>query len=370
MPPSKQQHHRTHLADMYTVKASEEEEHCQHNDKRRRLSGLFRSGPGRLLLIALFFALLGPQYLSLVSMKKTTDAPPRDISITTSKVTSDINKLTVLISTYNQTACLERLVKHLQTCSVVDEIRINWFQDSPIPQSLSNNNNNSSHFAIPVIFDILPNKISHRFLPRPRRFSTDAIFNMDVDMAFSCDALQLVMETWSNQANQTHTAVGFFPRHLPADKYYKFDESHHEPYTRNTLFITKGGLIHKDRLEDFFHPSLQPFINHVDEHITAEDMLMSFVMASKQVKMITLCVPRSYWCNIHCMSTASKYEKLNDRSGRHRGHLMALFRDYFGYISTDEGNNPMIWHGENNTYGDDCNTELNYCGQYEWMKRQ
>jgi hypothetical protein len=33
MPPSKQQQHRTHLADMYTVKASEEEEHCQHNDK-------------------------------------------------------------------------------------------------------------------------------------------------------------------------------------------------------------------------------------------------------------------------------------------------------------------------------------------------
>ena len=163
MPPSKQQQHRTHLADMYTVKASEEANIVNIiTTEGDRL----RSGPGRLLLIALFFALLGPQYLSLISVKKTTNAPPRDISITNSKVTSDINKLTVLISTYNQTACLERLVKHLQTCSVVDEIRINWFQDSPIPQSLSNNNNSSSRFAIPVIFDVLPNKISHRFLPR------------------------------------------------------------------------------------------------------------------------------------------------------------------------------------------------------------
>ena len=81
---------QSHLADMYTVNASEgeEEEHCQHNDKRRRLSGLFRSGPGRLLLIALSFALLGPQYLSFISVKRTTNAPPRDISISTSKVTS------------------------------------------------------------------------------------------------------------------------------------------------------------------------------------------------------------------------------------------------------------------------------------------
>ena len=34
---------------------------------------------------------------------------------------------------------------------------------------------------------------------------------------------------------------------------------------------------------------------------------------------------------------------MNDRSDHHRSHLMALFRDYFGYIPTGEGNNPMIY---------------------------
>ena len=158
-------------------------------------------------------------------------------------------KMTVLISTFKQPKCLQRLVRHLQTCvSIVDNIRINWFEDSPIPQSLVNN----GQFKIPVTFDMLPNNLSHRFLPRD--FHTEAVFSMDVDMVYSCEALQLTMDTWRNHSNHTHIAIGFFPRHLPCDKYYTWDESHREPYKRNTLFITKGGLLHRDRFEDYFHP--------------------------------------------------------------------------------------------------------------------
>jgi hypothetical protein len=364
----------------YYIKVDEVEHHHHHH--RAKPTSLCRRTAGRLFLCALFLSFLGP-YVSLTFMDMTNKPPFRigemsSINITTNSSSFDVasaihehsgsntSKLTVLISTYNQTNCLERLVRHLQTCNqVVDNIRINWFQQSPVPHSLANN----SRFKIPVTFDILPNNISHRFLPRD--FRTDAVFNMDVDMAYSCDALQLSMDTWRNRTNQTHTAVGFFPRYLPSDKdYYKFDESHHEPYNRNTIFITKGGLIHKDRFEDFFHSSLKPFLNHVDKHTTAEDMLMSFVLASKEVKTITLCVPRSYWCNIICTSQheSGQYETLVRRSGGHRGHLMTSFRDYFGNISTDERYNPIIWHG-GITYGGGCNTEFNFCRHYEWMRK-
>ena len=357
-------------------------EYNQHRVKPVR--SICRRSEGRLLLCALFLAFLGP-YVSLTLMKVTNN--PSSIgemsgfNITTAgssfgvapildnqHIDSNNNnkKLTVLISTYNQTGCLHRLINHLQTCTgVVDNIRINWFQHSPIPQSLLANN---THFKIPVTFDILPNNISHRFLPRD--FGTDAVFNMDVDMSYSCDALQLTMDTWRNQTNQTHTAVGFFPRYLPSDKkYYKFDESHYEPYNRNTIFITKGGLVHKDRLNDFFDSSLKPLLNHVDEHTTAEDMLMSHVLASNQVKTITLCVPRSYWCNLICTSqhASGQYDTLQQRSGGHRSHLMTSFRDYFGNISMEARYNPMRWHG-GMKYGDGCNTEFNFCRHYEWMR--
>ena len=365
-------------------KIIDEAEHHQYHVELARRPIICRRREGRLLLCALFLAFLGPYYVSSILMNRTLDntssiaamsgvniTANSSVSIThkSNKHSSNIKsttKLTVLISTYNQTGCLHRLVNHLQKCPVVDNIRINWFQHSPIPQSLSNNSN----FHTPVTFDILPNNISHRFLPRD--FNTDAVFNMDVDMSYSCDALQLTLDTWRMQRNLTHTAVGFFPRYLPSDKkYYKFDESHYEPYNRNTIFITKGGLIHKDRFNDFFDDSLKSLRNHVDEHITGEDMLMSYIMASNQVKTITLCVPRSYWCNLICASqhVSGRYDTLQQRSGGHRSHLMISFRDYFGNISMEEEEryNPMIWHGDA-TNGSGCNTEFNFCRDHEWMR--
>lgn len=358
----------------------DDEEYDQHHVKPAR--SICRKSEVRLLFCALLLAFLGP-YISLKFMVTsnppsigekmegyhniTLDSPIKNahaINEYGGGNSSSTSKLTVLISTYNQTGCLHRLVNHLQKCSVVDNIRINWFQQSPIPQLLANN----THFNIPVIFDVLPNNISHRFLPRD--FATDAVFNMDVDMSYSCDALQLTMDSWQKQPNQTHTAVGFFPRYLPPDKrYYKFDESHYEPYNRNTLFITKGGLVHKDRFSDFFDNSLTPLLTHVDEHTTAEDMLMSYVLASKQVKIITLCVPRSFWCNLVCTSQheSGRYDTLQQRSGGHRSHLMTSFRDHFGNISMEERYNPIIWHG-GVTYGDGCNTEFNFCRNHEWMR--
>lgn len=119
-------------------------------------------------------------------------------------------KMSTFISTFKQPTCLHSLIMKLQECnSIVENIHVNWFEESTIPKSLANN----SKFKIPVLFDRLPNKLSHRFLPRD--FSTDAVFSMDVDMTYTwCKALQVAMETWRNQANQTHTAVGFFPSTL------------------------------------------------------------------------------------------------------------------------------------------------------------
>ena len=85
---------------------------------------------------------------------------------------------------------------------------------------------------------------------------------------------------------------------------------------------------------------------------------MSFVLASKKVKMITLCVPRPYWCDTsHC---SEGYKTLSKRTASNRIHMMKSFLDHFGHISTAERNNPIIWHG-GTKHGEDCNIAPNKC---------
>ena len=86
---------------------------------------------------------------------------------------------------------------------------------------------------------------------------------------------------------------------------------------------------------------------------------MSYLLATKDVKMVTICLPRSYWCNSYCAEGAGT---LGDRTGNHREHMMSSFRDHFGHISTNENNNPIVWHSES-TQEEGCNSEWNGCAK-------
>jgi len=69
-----------------------------------------------------------------------------DLSGLSNNHTSPSKKMSILISTFKQPTCLHRLIMKLQECnSIVENIHVNWFEESTIPQSLANN----SKFKIP-----------------------------------------------------------------------------------------------------------------------------------------------------------------------------------------------------------------------------
>ena len=89
------------------------------------------------------------------------------------------NKLTVVITSYKQPICLERMIALMKDCPIVQEIRVNWFEEhDPILYGEYRSNNDTTTTTTPVIFDKYPNKISYRF--HPRNFATEAKGNFHI----------------------------------------------------------------------------------------------------------------------------------------------------------------------------------------------
>lgn len=307
--------------------------------------------------------------------------------------------LTVVISTYKQPACLKLVIDHLQTCSdtLVAEIRVNWFEGAatsvPDPYNNHSNNNNTSNnnsSMIPVIYDVWPDKLSYRF--HPRDFVTDAVFSADVDRLYSCEALQLAYDTWCSVASVAisdgdstvvTTAVGFHPRHLTPKRMYRAGESYRRPRTdfiHNTVFTTQGGVVHKDAYEIFFHDRYESLRRFVDEYVTGEDILMSWILAtSEELRMrttrggwndggannnnsnhttnttttrsdvIAICLEEGHSCLLSCQEQGVK--SLAKRTANHRWpFIRQLYNDETaaGTFFANTGNHSSQGHSSNN----------------------
>ena len=282
--------------------------------------------------------------------------------ITTQDPNSDavqVNGLSVIISVFRQPKCLRQMVRYLQTCDVVKEIRINWFDDTTMLQTLPSDyffvDSNASTTApllynkTPIHFDVLPNNITHRFSPRrdPPLLSS-ATFHVDVDTFYSCQALSFAFHTWTlDYKSDPQVVVGFHPRFLLPRKYYQFSESYSRPFRHNTVFVTKGAIVHSIWMNMFFSDTrFQKWRDRMDVHITAEDMLMSFFLAQHSVRTVPLCVNVHDTCSITCAQGQQK--TLAQRTADVRPKLLQELFQSFGedLLVAQQGSQSMRWSNQ------------------------
>ena len=261
-------------------------------------------------------------------------------------------KLTALISVYKQPTCLKMMIDHLRTCPLIAEIRVNWFEEDTSPPPADDDVSN--HLA-PVKFDQLENKISQRFLPRDD-FITDAIFSLDADVFYSCESLELAYSTWASRNN---TVVGFHPRNMKEKKKYAPGESLQGPeFTYNTVFITKGGILHKNVLRTYFDEKFRTLREKVDEYITGEDILMSFILANEiQAEVVNICLAAHHTCPMLCHE--NHIGALNKRTSQHRWPLIQDCFTFFGRnpFTIKQGAQNMIWQQPSDQAQDFCFSE-------------
>lgn len=299
------------------------------------------------LVIAATVATLSQVMISLVSFSiesiKQSSSHLVDNKLAT-KVNNNVldeTMLTVIITTYKQPTCLSKMICLLSQCTdLVAEIRVNWFeQSSPLPWShlfpcVSSNR------TIPIVYDEYPNRLSYRF--HPRNFTTQAIFSVDVDTFYTCNALSTAFQTWKELQRQEQNkgsittvdeiVVGFHPRYLhPSNKLYNWEESYHAPFKFNTVFITKGGIVSARMYEEYFKEKFKFLRSSIDEAITAEDLFMSFLLAARKKKVITvlICLEAKEQCAVDC--NENNVGSLASRSGSSpREAILKILWDYFG----------------------------------------
>lgn len=264
--------------------------------------------------------------------------------------------ISVIISVYQQPKCLRQMVQYFQTCDVVKEIRINWFDDPSMIQKLPkdyffiyDNATNIFYNNTPIYFDVLPNKITHRFSPqRDPPLLSPATFHVDVDTLYTCDALAFAYQTWSQDYNSDpQVVVGFHPRFLRPQKYYAFTESYTKPFRHNTLFVTKGAILHSKWMNFFYkNTQYQKWRDRMDAHITAEDMLMSFFLAQYGVQTVPLCVNVHDTCSLSCAQ--GQQGSLAKRTGNIRPKLLQDLFQAFGdnILVSQQGSQSMKWSNE------------------------
>jgi hypothetical protein len=267
------------------------------------------------------------------------------------------DKMTVVISSYKQPFCLERQILLLRSCSIVEEIRVNWFEEE---EPILYNEFNVNH-PIPVIFDKYPDKLSYRFYPRD--FRTDGVFSVDADVFYSCESLAKTFRIWKENEN---AAVGYHGRFIKKTRnggMYQFPASYRKPdFKHNTIFVTKGGITHKSAFDEFFKAEYKDLRDLVDKYTTAEDILMSFLLEIKKTKILFICAEEHSTCQVQCKQ--NKLKNLNVRTASHRTELFAEFFTFFGkdnvfnVVDLKRGYDSVIWeHGkpEEHCYSYDSN---------------
>jgi len=177
---------------------------------------------------------------------------------------------TVLVNTFRRADCLSKVLHHWLSCSP-GELRVTWSEGpDAVPSWLAEMESRGQ-----LIVDRYPsNRLTNRF--QPQAFANAALFTVDDDIYYSCDALQGAFREFQRDPRRI---VGFAPRLLESSG-YAHDGAYKERRA-NTLFVTKGAFLPRGLLTEYFSPEFQEQRQAVDSHTTAEDILMSFVYARK-----------------------------------------------------------------------------------------
>eukprot|EP00944_MAST-04C_sp_MAST-4C-sp1_P008363 g8363.t1 len=292
-------------------------------------------------------------------------------------------KATVVVSTYKSPNCLMRHLQHWPKCHhIVAELRINWYENlNPekieVFQPLLKE---ASRKKFLIKFDKYDNKLSNRFYPR--NFTTNAVFTVDVDTLYSCEAVKMAVDVWKKTG--TNSLVGFHPREVQPDMYtmylniggdYDSDRSYRRPFPFNTLLLTKGGVTSKSMFNLYFQPKYKKLRRRVDRFLTGEDLLMSFVQILESMKLkanvnnvALICLNGNHACHLDAKKYDPKYNSLLARSFSKRAKLLKYLFKKLGNPFRFRGNhsNRVIWQDSSLKKGDTCTSiptrGVNYLG--------
>ena len=255
-------------------------------------------------------------------------------------------KVSVVVSSFKEPACLQRQVDLWQKCPVVHTVHVNWSDGQggtprPIWQRAAN--------LARVVIDEWPNSLSHRFAPRD--FQTEAVFSVDVDVLYSCRALLPAFRVWREHPRRM---VGFHARHVyPGFDAYK-DQAWRNSYDwpkfpHNLILATKGGMQHRDTFKAYFDKQYDAVRMVIDKNLQGEDYLMSFVQARHfDARLQFICVGWEDSCQTQTCTEGKG--TLSQTTGRKRKHVLNMLFEEFGdplVLQIGQKHNNVSWFPDN-----------------------
>jgi len=223
----------------------------------------------------------------------------------------------VVINTFKRAPCLRKALNRWRECNPT-EIRVTWSEpEDQIPPWL-----HTFERQRKVVVDRFPTtNLTNRF--RPRDFASDAVFSVDDDVIYKCEAVEsAARQFWEDPRRM----VGFAPRWLPPHGHWHAYSYLHA----NTVYVTKGGFLHRSFYDKFFSAELEQLRDWVDDHITGEDMLMGFLYAqTSKLPVVPMVMPKNFveeFCNMG---------HLSGKSGQYREALLKLLYSKFGDVFSE-----------------------------------
>jgi len=294
--------------------------------------------------------------------------------------------VTVLISVFKAPKCLMKQLRHWKACSVVNSIRINWFngneQFMPKADILPMISDTETPGSPGIIFDDLPDNVTHRFAPR--KFATLAVFSTDVGSFYTCDALKALYAVWREHPT---AAVGFHPHQNPSPKSLQQvgpskkvrvekamtrtvplskvksatgqstlmprtllsgtpeKDMYSAPYTRSSMVsLTSGAIQHRDTFRILFSAKYHKLRASVDQMKRGEDALMGLVQSTEvDAHAQLVCVDVYDSCHASCNEGVQDLNE--ERSSRDSLSAQAIDEELHRDLKTQSGHVNVTWLG-------------------------
>jgi len=182
-----------------------------------------------------------------------------------------------------------------------------------------------------------------------------ALFSTDVDVFYSCDALKALYSVWRDNP---YSAVGFQPQNITIPHQSVFEDIPFSelgnleiwsqgfvaPFPRNMLFVTKGGMQHRDAFQSFFSLKYRKLRSLVEQKITGEDYLMGIVQAAELDPAVQLvCIDLADSCHMDCHEGSKELGV--STSGQRPFVLWNIGREVGNPLHSQVGSGNITWLG-------------------------
>lgn len=236
---------------------------------------------------------------------------------------------TLVLNTFRRNACLRLAFEHWGRCAAVRQVRVSWSDVERRPPAWLA----ACAAAEPERFVVDAyhfNRLSNRFRPLPSAPS-EALFSVDDDVMFECALVAEAHAEWRRLRAQPPSAraaplaaatgeagsagaspmVGFAPRLLRPSGGYDHMAAFQHPFSKNTLFATKGAFLHREDYGLLWQPRFAPLVQQVDAHTTAEDIVLSVIFAAARgLRPVHVAAHRSQVTELCCTGSTPRSDGL------------------------------------------------------------